>query len=509
MPYRPSHVITAATQVSAWDELTVAALDITPYDLMQRAAKAFVRQFVRDYPLTNHPRIVLACGPGNNGGDGACIAARLLRRGYEVQTYGYWPDRTHRSRDLQTAWRHLEHVALECTHENDDLPEDLVAGADVVVDALFGVGFSRPLKGIYEELVTRLSAARITVSVDMPSGQAVDGQYPHWPAVRADRTYTFGALKYAALLSDTGPGWGLVRVLDIGLAPAERVGIDDSGLEIITRGSLEGLLRPRSRFTHKGSYGHVLVLAGSRGHGGAALLCARGAYRSGAGLVTAYVPTSLEQTLQLGLPEAMTIVDPASDYLTEVPELSPYDAFVVGPGLGTAEATMRFLTEFLSAVGGKPVVIDADALNLIAAGGEGLSAKPLANAVLTPHPGEFARLIGRKTNGAERIELLQSYASSELSGQSVVVLKDQCTAVARPDDRVAFNAYHGNPGMASGGMGDVLAGAIAARLACGLSTWDAARLGVYLHARAGDAAAGEWGERGLLAGDVADHLGRT
>ena len=507
-PFHPPHLITSAAQVRAWDAATVEAEGITSYELMQRAAAAFVRAFRADFPVEDYPNVVVVCGPGNNGGDGACAASLLDRRGYHVQTYGYWADRERRSADLQLAWRHLEHVALDCTHENDQLPPEVIAGADVVIDALFGVGLSRPAEGVYAELVTRLSAARALASVDVPSGQAIDGAHPAWPAVRATRTYTFGALKYAALLSDTGPAWGAVRVLDIGLAPAEDVGIADDP-RVATADTLGPFLRPRRRFTHKGSHGHVLVLAGSRGHGGAALLSATGAYRAGAGLVTAYVPAALEQTLQSGLPEAMTLVDPEADFLTAVPDLGRYDAFVVGPGLGTREATGAFLRELLAAVGERPIVIDADALNLLATGPAGLAAKLPHNAVLTPHPGEFARLIGRRTEGAERVAALRQYGEEELRGGAVVVLKDQCTAVADATGRLSFNYYAGNPGMGTGGTGDVLSGVIAAQLAAGRAPWDAARVGVYLHARAGDLAAAVVGERALLAGDVAAYLGRV
>ena len=505
--YHPPHVITSAAQVRAWDAATVEAEGITSYELMQRAAAAFVKAFRADYPVDDYPNVVVVCGPGNNGGDGACVASLLDRRGYHVQTFGYWSDRERRSHDLQLAWRHLEHVALDCTHENDELPWDVVTGADVVVDALFGVGLSRPAQGIYAELVEKLAAAPAVVAVDVPSGQAIDGRHPAWPTVQADRTYTFGALKYSALLSDTGPQWGATRVLDIGLAPAEDAGLDESSLAVATAITLEGFLRPRRRFTHKGTYGHVLVLAGSRGHGGAALLSAIGAYRGGAGLVTAYVPGALEQTLQSGLPEAMTLVEPEADFLTTLPDLDGYDAFVVGPGIGTRDATRAFLRELLEEVGERPIVIDADALNLIAAGRPGLSAKLPPNAVLTPHPGEFARLIGRKTAGAERVGALRTYAAGALGDGGVVVLKDQCTAVADAGGRVSFNYYAGNPGMGTGGMGDVLTGAIAAQLAAGRSPWDAARVGVFLHARAGDLAAAALGERALLAGDLALRLG--
>lgn len=506
--YRPNTIITAAEQVHAWDRLTQDTQRISSLELMQRAVRAFVDQFVRDYPLPTYERVDVLCGPGNNGGDGAGIAAELAGRGYTVVAYGIHSRGTSLSADLNAMWTLLKRSGNVAIVDYADY--DPPVEPDVVIDGVFGVGVSRPAVGAFAKTIARVNDVTEvpTVSIDVPSGQAISGQHPDWPCIRAASTYTFGAIKYSALLPDTGRAWGRTRVVDIGLAdPRALPGFDESRrAELITQAGLGALLAPRPHFSHKGTWGHVLVLSGSRGHGGAALLAGRGAYRGGAGLVTFCVPGCLEQLTQTGLPEAMAITDAHDEHLTQVPDLGPYDAVVVGPGLGQAPATAAMLDELFERAGERPIVIDADALNLIAAS-PSLSAKLPSNAVLTPHPGEFARLVGKAGRGHERLTQLLDYVASLSRPAAVVVLKDTYTAVATTDLPLAINYYHGNPGMGTGGMGDVLSGVIGAQLARGLSTYDAARVGVYLHAAAGDLAAARVGERGLLAGDLVDCLG--
>ncbi len=474
---------------------------------MRRAVDALVQRFVKDYPLENFELVDVVVGPGNNGGDGVGLAGTLALLGYSVEVWRFGDGEG--SGDLPEMWQRMVRAGnIKWVHNEAYRPRTFTS---VIVDALLGVGTSRPLGGIFAEVVRAVNASVLpVVSIDVPSGQAIDGRYPAWPCIRATHTYTFGAIKFSALLTETGPAWGTPVVLDIDLVPPEGVGsVSAPALpSLLTESSLAQLLAPRERFTHKGTWGHVLVMAGSRGHAGAALLAGRGAYRAGAGLVTFYVPAALESALQQGLPEAMTLTDQSSDYLTSVPDLGPYDSVIVGPGLGKHPRTAAMLSQLFDSIGDKPIVIDADALNLLAEDRR-LSAKLPSRAVLTPHPGEFARLVGRKTEGRARLEALQDYVERVARPDTVVVLKDQYTVLAKAEQPQTINFYYGNPGMGTGGMGDVLSGVIGAQLARGLSTLEAARLGVYLHARAGDLAAGEFGERGLLAGDVAEYLGRA
>ena len=352
----------------------------------------------------------------------------------------------------------------------------------------------------------------------MPSGQKIDGSEPTWPCFHATATITFEALKQSALFPETGAHWGETTVVRIGLVVHPHWLEPETPRLLTGRNSLfgsgRGMLGPRERFTHKGTYGHVLVVAGSRGHAGAALLCGRGAYNAGAGLVTFYVPERLEPAMQVGLPEAMCLTDGNADHLTRCPQLDRYDAVVVGPGIGQHPETAAMLAQLFAGIGGTPCVIDADALNLIAADEALLDALP-KRAILTPHPGEFARLAGEARTGYERLRLLISY-ESVLPLHAAIVVKGHYTVVTHSEGEKRWNFYHGNPGMATGGMGDVLAGVIAALSARGAAlesprmdtlALDAAALGVLAHARAGDLARDRWGEDGITAGRVADEIG--
>ena len=517
----PLPVITAPDQVHAWDAQTIAAQNITSLQLMERAARAFVDHFTERYPPDSYEVIDILCGPGNNGGDGAAIARLLEAAGYTTSVWGWWGSDGGQSPDLVANWESLKRKHHPRLHENEDYVP--TPGVDVIIDALFGVGLTRPLSGAYAETVRTANEARAQhVAVDVPSGQKVDGSQPDWLCFDAGETVTFEALKLAALLPETGPTWGAVLVTQVDLEEPPNWMTPDTPV-IIDRDVIVALaaeaMGPRERFTHKGTYGHVLVIAGSRGHAGAALLSGTGALNAGAGLVTFYVPARLETVMQLGLPEAMCLVDPHGDYLTTCPDLDRYDAFVIGPGIGQHADTARMLSQLFAAVGERPCVIDADALNLVAAD-ETLSDKLPARAILTPHPGEFARLAGETRNGYERMQRLRGYAKT-LPPRATVVLKDQYTAVATPDGEHYFNFFDGNPGMGTGGMGDVLAGvvgAIAARMdpvdsadpeAADFMTSGAAVLGVYAHAKAGDIVKEGWGEDGVTASRVAEAIGQA
>ena len=506
-----TYVIDDPAQVRAWDAQTVAEQAVPSLALMERAAVAFVDYFADRYPEAEHRVVDVLCGPGNNGGDGAAIARLLLALGYDVHVWGYWTDPDRRSADLAANWTRLEQTGGAELHLGEDYRPS--AGVGVIVDALFGVGLDRPLGGVFADTVRAANDAATLaarVSVDVPSGQRADGSEPTWPCFDATKTVTFGALKQAALLPETGPAWGSIHLVDIDLAePAAWVEPGTPRIltpEFLVAGAGD-LLGLRDRFTHKGTYGHVLVVAGSRGHAGAALLCGRGAYRAGAGLVTFYAPAALEPILQASLPEAMALRDPDPDVLTAVPPLDRYDAVVVGPGIGQDARTAAALAELFVAAGDVPCVIDADALNLVAAD-DRLRALLPRNSVLTPHPGEFARLAGETASGHARLQALRAFAKT-LPEESVAVLKDQYTAIATADGRLAVNFFDGNPGMATGGMGDVLAGAIGGLAARAEDLYGAACLAVAAHARAGDLAAAARGQAGVLAGDVAERVGEA
>ena len=520
-----SWLIADPAVVREWDELTVKTQQISSFALMQRASDAFVDELYQQRLLWRHKSSTIAvlCGPGNNGGDGACIARTLAQQRHRLQVWSYPSSGGQRSADGATAWQQLEE---EQQQQSGGFGDNLVLHIDkpyqhsgeddlLIIDALFGIGLDRALTGAFAKTVATVNAAKATVvSVDTPSGQQCRGLPENWPCVEAKHTFTFAALKRAALLPRSGAKWGEVHVLNINLVnPAEHPQLArqfEQEPTVLTDRYVAEQLLPRRRFTHKGTYGHVLVMAGSRGHAGAALLAGQGAYRAGAGLVTFYVPQRLEPLMQGGLPEAMCLVDPAENHLTTCPDFSAYDAIVFGPGIGQHATTKLLLQEVLLACSSedKAVVLDADALNLLAAKPE-LLAKLPPKTILTPHPGEFTRLLDGRFNELDQLEAAAAFAKTHLAPLSCVVLKDQCTLNQTGDRRSSVNYFYGNPGMASGGMGDTLSGVIGAHLAGGLPPYEAALTAVALHAKAGDLAADNLGRPALLATDVANQLGNA
>lgn len=501
------YIVDDPTQIHAWDKQAMYEHALSSLELMERAAAAFVHHFENAYPLEANTCVHVLCGPGNNGGDGAAIARLLQAKGYACKVFGFCESLKKRSPDLLQNWERLEQVNAGSVYLNE--PYQPNSTVDVLIDALFGVSLDRPLSGAFAktvDVVNNNEHIQNIVSVDVPSGQKIDGSEPDWPCISANETITFVALKQAALFEETANAWGAIHLESLGFpTPAWATEATQQVLQIADD-TYTPVVQPRRRFTHKGTYGHVLVMAGSIGHAGAALLSGIAAYRSGCGLVTFYAPSSLQEILQVSLPEAMCLVDPQPEHLSTFPDLSPYDALVVGPGIGTHVDTERMLGQLFQEVGDLPIVLDADALNLIAKNQALFRALP-ARSILTPHPGEFARLAGPFNTDYERNELLRAYAKTLPQVDSVIVLKDQYTIVVDQLGKARVNFFDGNPGMASGGMGDALTGVIGSLAAQGLSPFAAAGLGVLLHAKAGDLAAAVYGEAGMLAKDVAERTG--
>ncbi len=500
--------ILTATQLRAADTLTCRTQDIPALDLMERAATAAtdaIELHLGWLPDFNEKRVVVACGPGNNGGDGLVIARHLARLpGLRVAVWLLPAERP--SADRQTNRVRLpEAVEVRELREGDAM--SLVEANTLVVDALFGTGLARPLDGLAAALVRHLNASGAEIiSIDTPSGLPTDGPpAPEAAIVQATKTLTFQAPKLAFLLPATGGFVGEWEVLDIGLDLSETA----SDLHFTQSADVAPLLGPRARFGHKGTYGHALLLAGSRGKLGASVLAARACLRSGVGLLTVQVPAVGYGVLQTAVPEAMTLTDPMADHLSALPDdadLSRYQAVGVGPGIGQHPDTALLLRELLNEARrlDVPMVLDADALNLLAQHPTWLHHLP-ARTVLTPHPKEFERLVGPATDDFQRLDLLRRLAADT---GACVLLKGAYSVIASPTGALYFNST-GNPGMATGGTGDVLTGVILGLLAQGLPPVDAARLGAFIHGRAGDLAAHRHGERGLTAGDVAEHIGRA
>ena len=486
----------SAAQMRELDRLTLEREPVSNLDLMERAATAWGEWFNRSNETVDEETpIVLLCGPGNNGGDGYVIARYLLDRGFNVRVFA--------TAAKSASCRTNRHRWTE-KRGSETYPLSNLAAADLpnahVIDALLGSGLDRPVTADSDigRAIELVNASDATVhAVDLPSGLFAD-RFTDGLHLRAQKTGTFQTPKLACFL-DAAPGdW---RVLDIGLdARAQRE--TESPYSYLTDHALRPRLRTRGKFDHKGTFGHALVIAGSHGKIGAALLCGRAVLRAGAGLLTMQVPECGYAIVQSSFPEAMVVTDRHRSCFSEVPEdLSPYRAIAVGPGLGTNAVTARAFRDLLEMTD-RPLVLDADALNLLAKNPNWLQLVP-PHSILTPHPKEFSRLFGETAHPFARLERLRERAQEHALN---IVLKGGHTAIAAPDGTVAFNTT-GNPGMGTGGTGDVLTGILTGLLAQGYAPTDAAQLGVFLHGRAGDLAKQELGHEALLAQDVINYLG--
>ena len=501
--------ILSAAQIRQLDQATIAEQGLTSAQLMERAAQALLFWFYGEYGHSRVPADTLVlCGPGNNGGDGLALA-RLLHEAHYAVRVALLPAGKH-SADWQHNRQRLPEAVPVAEISAPHLPS--IAPDTLVIDALFGTGLSRPLAGLAAAVVAHLNAAQARVlAVDIPSGLFADAPQPaDSPVVRAAHTVSFGGPKLAFLLPQNADFMGKWQVEDIGLSTGF-IAATATPWHYTDAAAVAGQLPPRPKFSHKGTFGHALLLAGSRGKMGAAVLAAGACLRGGAGLLTAHIPGCGYDIFQISQPEAMCLTDAQADFISELPALKPYQAVGIGPGLGQDAASLAVLRQLLKDAAKPldktgqplPLVIDADALNLLGRHRELLKLLP-ENTVLTPHPKEFERLTGPAHDDYHRLELLRDFATQH---RCLVVLKGAYTCLATPTGELHFNST-GNAGMATGGSGDVLTGVLLAlRAHARLPAFEAVRLGVYAHGRAGDLAAAQTGQAGLVAGDIVRHLG--
>jgi NAD(P)H-hydrate epimerase len=491
--------ILSADQTRQADQATMQAEGIRSAELMERAASALSNWLMERIEPDEPGQIHIFCGPGNNGGDGLVVARQLYEAGYAVRVWLL--PATKYSADFTINHQRLP-TELPCAELNPQKLPRLPAHS-VVIDALFGTGLRRPLDGDAAAVVRHLNKAQARIiAVDVPSGLFTDAAQPaDSVVVQARHTISFELPKLAFLLPQNAPFVGQWHVLPIGLSAEfiHTVSVDNYYVDAVF---LAGRLPQRSQFSHKGTFGHALLLAGSRGKIGAAVLASRACLHGGVGLLTVRVPAVGYDILQISVPEAMALTDPATDFVTELPDLKPYAAIGIGPGLGQEAATRNVLEQLLREAK-VPLVIDADALNILGANRELLDLLP-PDTLLTPHPKEFERLTESARDDYHRLELLRDFARQR---HCYCVLKGAHTALATPEGTLYFNST-GNPGMATGGSGDVLTGLLLAlRADQRLTPLDAALLGLYAHGRAGDLAAEETGQAGLVAGDIARFIG--
>ncbi|WP_345234703.1 NAD(P)H-hydrate dehydratase [Hymenobacter saemangeumensis] len=496
--------ILTAAQIRQLDYATVSEQGLSSVELMERAATAFTKWLRRRWSTSQVPEVLVLAGPGNNGGDGLAIARLLYQDGYPVRV-GLLPAASYSADYLHNRAHLPKGVPV---HEIGATPLELKPNG-LVVDALFGTGLSRPLAEEAAAVVAQLNEARArVVAVDLPSGLLADSPQPaDSPIVQASYTVSFGLPKLAFFLPQHAAFVGEWHVEDIGLSAAFIADAEASWF-FTDASAAQGLLPARPPYAHKGTFGHALLLAGSRGKIGAALLATQACLRTGVGLLTVRVPGCGYEILQTAAPEAMCLADAHPDYLSELPDLSPYQAVGMGPGLGQQPASRGVLQQLLEEAANTsgqplPLVLDADALNLLGQHRELLAQLP-PDTVLTPHPKEFERLTERARDDYHRLELLQAFAREH---RCYVVLKGAYSCLATPQGELHFNCT-GNPGMATGGSGDVLTGLLTAlRADVRLTAFAAVQLGVYAHGRAGDLAAQESGEPGLIASDIIRYIG--
>lgn len=491
--------ILSAKQIHRVDAATTEAQVIPSIDLMERAANAFVRWFTQAFSDTEQPVAVMV-GTGNNGGDGLAIARLLSERFYTVEVY--ITDHSVRTPDARTNLDRLHLRRQVPIHTKFATRRKLppFSARVILIDALFGSGLNKPLEDEYARLASFINQhPGPRVAVDVPSGMFAD-KPSTGISVHATHTVCLGTPKLAFMFPENQERVGQWVLVDIGL-DKDALSASDTPWYYQTAEDLKPLIQFRPRFAHKGNFGHALLVAGSYGKAGAALLGARACLRSGCGLVTVHVPRCAYEIMQIGFPEAMVSVDEHEYVFTQVLGVEKFTSIGIGLGLGTTPLSGEGLRHLLETAK-VPLVLDADALNLLAMHPDWMEMLP-EGSILTPHIGEFSRLFGAFEDHLARLERLRE-AAQQL--RCVLVLKGAHTAIALPDGSVHFNSS-GNAGMATAGSGDVLTGVLLSLLTQGYAPEQAARLGVYLHGLAGDLCSEEACQESLIATDIIEHIG--
>lgn len=488
--------ILTCTQQKEADAYTIANNNILSINLMEKAASLIADEISKRWNRSH--RIVVFAGAGNNGGDALAVARLLFSKSYPVEIYLFNIKGTI-SEDCMTNIQRLQQCGFTDYHEisNAFEPPKLTA-EDVVVDGLFGSGLNKPLSGGFASVVKYINASNAqVVSIDLPSGLMGEDNSNNLRTniIRADLTLSIQLPKLAFLFPENEDIVGEWKTLDIGISQ-EFIAQADTPYIITEASEMSQLIKPRKRFAFKNNFGHALLIAGSSGMAGASILAARACLRSGVGLLTIHTPVCNHDILQTAVPEAMVQNDVHELYFAEPVDLDNYQAIAIGPGIGqeeeTALATFDQLADCYI-----PAVLDADAINILSSHRNYLNRLP-RRSILTPHIGELERLIGRCNDSFDRLTKAKELAAYL---QCYIVLKGAYSTVITPEGKFYFNPT-GNPGMATGGSGDVLTGIILALLAQGHSQENAARLGTFVHGLAGDIACRRTGEISLTASDI-------
>ncbi|NOY49129.1 MAG: NAD(P)H-hydrate dehydratase [Chlorobi bacterium] len=490
--------ILSIEDIRSADEYTIVNEPIRSIDLMERASSEIFKWLRKR--IKKDSLVSVFAGPGNNGGDGLALARMLYTASFKVEVNLVLFTKKF-SADFSQNLERLKSLGNIVINEIKS-PEDIkpLDSSTIIVDAIFGSGLSRPAKGLAADVIQFINdQPGLRVSIDVPSGLFADksSKVSSDAIVRADHTLSFQMPKLAFMMPENDEYVGNWQILDIGLHPAFINSADTKNYYIQKR-DIKASLLPRKKFAHKGSFGHALLIAGSYGKIGAAVLATKAALRSGLGLLHVHIPKVAYQILQTSCPEAMLSIDRYDNYFSELPDLSSYNSIGVGPGLGTQHQSQMAL-KLLIQNASIPIVFDADALNILSENKTWLAFLP-KNSVLTPHPKEFERLAGKWTDDFGRLDLQRQFA---IKHGVTVVLKGAHTSVGLASGDVYFNST-GNAGMACGGSGDVLTGLITGLIARGYPPQKATVFAVYLHGLAGDIAAKKYGQDAMIAGDIID-----
>lgn len=490
--------ILSAQAIRTVDAKTIEYNEIFSHQLMEMAAMAFTDYFLNNY-YTAHNKIALFCGTGNNGGDGVAVARLLHTVGCDVALFIVAVSDKY-SVDCALNIDRAEKAGVDITKitSEDQIPD--LTNINIIVDSIFGTGLSRQLSGLAKQVIESINDAHKTVvSVDIPSGLFMDR--PTTIAICATETITFEIPKLALFLPDNHEFVGHLAMVDIGL-DAKAIAEAETDMHYLTSNTMEHRLKPLTKFAHKGTQGHVLLIGGSLGKIGAVILAAKAALKSGCGLVTAFVPQCGMNVVQSSFPEAMVVQDDNQLHLSSITYQINPSAIAIGMGMGQHNETKQALHEFLQNKS-TPMVIDADALNILSAHPEWLHCLQ-PNTILTPHPGELSRLVGSWANDFEKIALTRKFARKF---NLIVVIKGAHSLII--DSKNLYVNSSGTPALATAGSGDVLSGIIAGLLAQGYEAIVAAQLGVYIHGMTANITAKTINERSFIATDIIENIGKV
>jgi hydroxyethylthiazole kinase-like uncharacterized protein yjeF len=500
-----------AAQMREADRRTIEDIGIPSLVLMENAGRQVVAAIEAVHADLLDGQVAVLCGRGNNGGDGLVVARTMLQRGVDVSVFliGQVSDVRGDARvNLDVLGRLGVTVVEIADGQAWELHLSEVRDCGLIVDAIFGTGLNAPVQGLIGSVIADVNASGIpVVAIDLPSGLSANTPDPIGDSIEAGTTVTLAAPKLPLVLPPAEDRAGDIVIADIGIPMEVIDGLDGPRVELLTRSGMRELITPRTPDSHKGDYGHVLIVAGSTGKTGAAHLSAMGALRSGAGLVSVATPAACLPIVAAMAPEYMTVPLSGEDGLDPVNVETlidiARDVIAVGPGLGQAPSTRSFVKSLVEQAT-TPLVIDADGLNAFADDPDRLVGREGRDVIITPHPGEMARLVRMSTAEvqASRLDIARNFA---VAHHVYVVLKGHRTLIATPDEKVFINPT-GNPGMATGGTGDVLTGMVAAWLAQLLDAEAACKLAVYLHGMAGDLADAE-SDVSLMASDLVAHIG--